>query len=405
MRVSAWFMYPLLSFQLQALGDSMRAGKLKAFYGGLAFLAACAAGFLSGCASGHKQFVYVAGQGTNEAFEFRVQSNGSLVPLGTPNFPVGSNPAALVPHTSGDFLYVADFSGNDVTLLDINASNGNLSVPVSNSIVTTVNPPNIFDTDKGPVSLAMSPTAPFLYAVDQTAGNVTGFTVDPGSGTLRVIQGSSPGTSSPYPIQPPSHPSSVAISPKGDFIYIANGTEGTIAVFNIAGNGVLAQAGLPTSVGAGATPTSIAIEHSGRFLYVTDPAHNAVAGFSIQAGGGLTPINGSPFAAGVAPIGLGIDPQGSLLYAANSGSNNVSAYAIDSKSGALGPVNGSPFATGGVGPSAVAVDADTSFAYVTEQGSHDIAAFNIASNGALQPVKGSPFNVATAASAITVVRR
>ena len=377
----------------------MRAGRFKAFFGGIAFLAVCAAGFLSGCASGHKQFVYVAGPGTNETFEFRVQPNGSLVPLGTPNFPVGSNPVALKPHTSGDFLYVADFSGNDVTLLDINQSNGNLSVPVSISIVNPVNPTNIFATDKGPVSLAMSPTAPFLFAVNQTAGDVTAYTVDPGTGSLGVLAGS------PFPIVPASHPSSMAISPKGDFLYIANATEGTIAVFNIAGNGVLAQAGIPTSVGAGATPTSIAIEHSGRFLYVTDPAHNAVLGFSIQTGGVLSPVTGSPFLAGAAPVGLGIDPQGSLLFVANSGSNNVSAYAIDSNSGALGQVTGSPFATGGVGPSAVAVDADTSFVYVTEQGSHDIAALAIASNGALQPVKGSPFGVATAATAITVVRR
>jgi 6-phosphogluconolactonase len=377
----------------------MRAGKLKAFYGGIAFLAVCAAGFLSGCANGHKQFVYVAGQGTNEAFEFRVQSNGVLVPLGTPNFPVGSNPAALAPHTSGDFLYIADFSGNDVLLLDINASNGNLSVPVSTSIVSTVNPTNIFATDKGPVSLAMSPTAPFLYAVNQTAGNITAYTVDPGTGSLGVVAGS------PFPIVPASHPSSVAISPKGDFMFVANATEGTIAVFNISGNGVLAQAGIPTSVGAGATPTSIAVEHSGHFLYVTDSAHNAVAGFAIQSGGGLSPISGSPFAAGAAPLGLGIDPQGALLYVANSGSNNVSAYAIDSSSGALGAVNGSPFPTGGVGPSAVAVDAESTFVYVTDQGSHDIAAFGIASNGALQTVNGSPFGVATSASAITVVRR
>lgn len=376
----------------------MRAGKLKAFYGGIVFLAVCAA-FLSGCASGHKQFVYVTGQGTNEAFEFREQANGSLVPLGTPNFPVGSNPSALAPHTSGDFLYIADFSGNDVTLLDINASNGNLSVPVSLSIVSPVNPTNIFATDKGPVSLVMSPTAPFLFAANQTAGDVTVYTVDPGSGSLGVIAGS------PFPIQPASHPSSVAISPKGDFIFVANGTEGTIAVFNIGANGVLAQAGIPVSVGAGATPTSIAIEHSGRFLYVTDSAHNAVVGFSIQTGGALSPINGSPFLAGAAPVGLGIDPQGALLFAANSGSNNVSAYAIDSSSGALGAVSGSPFPTGGVGPSAVAVDPETSFVYVTEQGSHDIAAFSIASNGALQPIKGSPFGVATAATSITVVRR
>jgi 6-phosphogluconolactonase len=389
----------LYFLSIAELGDSMRAGGFKAFYGGLAFIAVCVAGFLSGCASGHKQFVYVAGPGTNEAFEFRIQSDGTLAPLGTPNFPVGSNPVALKPHTSGDFLYIADFSGNDVTLLDINQSTGNLSVPVSLSIVNPTNPPNIFATDKGPVSLAMSPTAPFLYAADQIAGNITAYTADPGTGSLGIIQGS------PFPIQPASHPSSVAISPTGNFLFVANGTEGTIAVFSIGANGALTQAGIPTSVGAGATPISIAVEHSGRFLYVTDPAHNAVLGFSIQTGGVLSPVNGSPFLAGAAPVGLGIDPQGALLYVANNGSNNVSAYAIDSSTGALGQVTGSPFATGGVGPSAVAVDADTSFVYVTEQGSHDIAAFNIGSNGALQPVKGSPFGVATAATAITVVRR
>ncbi len=377
----------------------MRARKSKAFYGVIAFLAVCVAVFLNGCASGHNEFVYVTGQGTNEAFQFRVQSDGTLVPLGTPNFPVGSNPSGLEPHTSGDFLYISDFAGSDVTLLDINASNGNLSVPTSISIVNPTNPPNIFATDKGPVSLVMSPTAPFLFTANQTAGNVTAYTVDPGTGSLGVLSGS------PFPIVPASHPSSIAISPTGNFLFVANGAEGTIAVFNISGNGQLAQAGLPTSVGAGATPTSIAVEHSGRFLYVTDPAHNAVAGFAIQTGGGLTPINGSPFAAGAAPIGLGIDPQGALLYAANSASNNVSAYAIDAGSGALGALTGSPFPTGGVGPSAVAVDPETSFLYVTEQGSHDIAAFNIASNGALQAVKGSPLGVATAATAITVVRR
>ena len=377
----------------------MRAGAFKAFYGGLAFLAVCAAAFSSGCASGHKEFVYVTGQGTNEVFEFRAQADGSLLPLGTPNFPVGSNPSALRPHTSGDFLYIADFSGNDVTLLDINASNGNLSVPVSLSIVSPINPPNIFATDKGPVGIAMSPTAPFLYAVNQASSNITAYTVDPGSGTLGSVQGSPP-----FPIQPVSHPSSVAISPKGDFLYVANGAEGTIAVFNISGSGTLAQAGT-VSVGAGATPTSIAVEHSGRFLYVTDPAHNAVVGFAIQSAGGLTPINGSPFPAGAAPLGLGIDPQGALLFTANSASNNVSAYAIDSNSGALGQVSGSPFPSAGVGPSAVVVDPETSFVYVTDQGSHDISAFAIASNGALKPVKGSPFGVATAATAITVVRR
>jgi 6-phosphogluconolactonase len=130
-----------------------------------------------------------------------------------------------------------------------------------------------------------------------------------------------------------------------------------------------------------------------------------VLGFSIQSGGALAAIVGSPFAAGAAPLGIGIDPQGALLFTANSGSNTVSAYVIDSTSGALGTVSGSPFPTGGVGPSAVAVDTTTSFVYVTELASHDIAAFSIASNGALQAITGSPFGVAASASTIAVVSR
>ena len=375
----------------------MRVRKVSALYGVMAVLVVGVAGLLSGCASSHPQFAYVAGQGTNEAFQFKVQDNGVLVPLGSPNFPAGSNPSAVAPHTSGDFLYIANFAGNDVTLLDINATNGNLSVPVSNSVVTSVLPQNVFSAGGGPISLQMSQTAPFLFVANQTTSNVTSYAVDPGTGSLGLIAN--------FAITPVSHPTSLAVSPKGDLLFVANGTEGTLAVFSISAMGVLAQAGAPVSLGAGATPTSVAVEHTGRFVYVADPAHNAVLGFSIQSGGALAPIAGSPFVAGAAPLGIGIDPQGALLYVANSGSNNVSGFAIDSSSGALGQVSGSPFPTGGVGPSAVAVDTTTSIVYVTDQLSHDIAAFGIASNGALQPVAGSPFGVATAPSTITVVAR
>ncbi len=68
-------------------------------------------------------------------------------------------------------------------------------------------------------------------------------------------------------------------------------------------------------------------------------------------------------------------------------------------------MTGSPFATGGTGPSAVAVDSTDSFVYVTDQTSHDIAAFSISTTGALKPLPGSPFGVATAASSISLVTR
>jgi 6-phosphogluconolactonase (cycloisomerase 2 family) len=376
----------------------MRVRTISALCGLISIFAICGAVFLSGCASSQNQFAYAVGQGTNEVFEFRVNSNGTLTPLGTPNFAVGSNPSAVVANSAGNFLYVAAFAGNDVTLLDINNNNGNLSVPVSNSIVVPVNPPNIFNTGTGPISMAVSPTAPFLYVANQTSGNITAFTIDPGSGSLGAVAGS------PFPIAPVSHPQSLAISAKGDFLFVANPGEATVAVFAIANNGVLtAVAGSPFAMGAGATPSAVVAGRKGSFLYVADTAHNVVLGFAVQSNGTLSPISGSPFPAGAQPIGLGIDPQGAFLYAANTASNNVSAYVIDAASGALGPVNGSPFATGGLGPSAVAVNSTTTAVYVTNQVSHDVAAFAISSSGVLTPLVGSPFTVATSASAVSVV--
>jgi len=299
---------------------------------------ALGAALLAGCASGHKTFAYVIGSGTNEIFEFRVQGNGSLVALGQPNFPAGSNPSSLTQHTSGDFMYVTDFSGNDVTQLVINKNNGNLSVPTTTSVVTPVNPPNIFPAGIGPIAVVMSPTQPFLFVANRTSGDIFVYTVDPGAGGL----GTAAGNPGPVPVATTaSNPSAMAIAPKGNFLYIANGAQGTVSAFAIGDKGALTTVpGSPFALGAGATPVSLAVEHTGRFLYAADPAHNAVLGFAIGGNGVLTAINGSPFAAGTLPSALAADPQGALLFAANTGSNNVSVFVIDATSGALGQVTG-----------------------------------------------------------------
>lgn len=381
----------------------MKARNISALY---IVIAVIAAGILmTGCASAHKQFAYVVGAGTNEVFTFSAGSNGTLTPLGAPNFPAGSNPAAMAVHTSGDFLYVANAAGNNLTQLVINRGNGELSVPVSTSVVAPVNPINIFNTGTTPIAVVMSPTAPFVFVANQGSGDISAFTADPGSGSLNAI-GTTPVVQQPAPPAPPIvvNPQSMAISPKGDFLFVANAAQGTIAVLTIDSKGNLGYAaGSPFSVGAGVTPTSIVVESSGRFVYVANPAGNTVLGFAVQ-NGALTPINGSPFPAGAIPSAVVADPQGALLFVANTGSNNVSAYIIDSATGALGAVAGSPFATGGAGPSALAVDPNTTVLYVTDQVTHDIASLGIQVGGSLKPAAGSPFALAAGGTAITLVR-
>jgi DNA-binding beta-propeller fold protein YncE len=104
-------------------------------------------------------------------------------------------------------------------------------------------------------------------------------------------------------------------------------------------------------------------------------------------------------------VAVAADSQGALLFAANSISNNVSVYVIDGSTGALGQVTGSPFASGGQGPSALAVDANSTVLYVTNAVTNDIAALAIGGDGSLKPVAGSPFGLAAAGTSIALVTR
>jgi 6-phosphogluconolactonase (cycloisomerase 2 family) len=66
--------------------------------------------------------------------------------------------------------------------------------------------------------------------------------------------------------------------------------------------------------------------------------------FSIAADGALTQIQGSPVAAAGNPCSVAVHPSGGFVYVANSGSANVSAYSVDTTTGALTALTGSPFA-------------------------------------------------------------
>ncbi len=143
------------------------------------------------------------------------------------------------------------------------------------------------------------------------------------------------------------------------------------------------------------------------FVYTnngTINAPNSVSAFSVGPGGALTPVAGSPFLTGgnggtgeSGPRRIAVTTiPGNFLYATNDASNTISGFSIDTVTGALTPVPGSPFATGefSVQNISLAVTPDGQFLYagnVAFAPSNTISAFSIASNGALMPIPGSPF--------------
>ena len=91
----------------------------------------------------------------------------------------------------------------------------------------------------------------------------------------------------------------------------------------------------------------MAVSPNGQFAYVANFTSDDVSAYTINATtGALTPVPGSPFAAGLEPVSVAVSQNGQFAYVANDGSNDVSAYTINATTGALTPVPGSPFAAG-----------------------------------------------------------
>jgi 6-phosphogluconolactonase (cycloisomerase 2 family) len=96
-----------------------------------------------------------------------------------------------------------------------------------------------------------------------------------------------------------------------------------------------------------------------QFAYVANAGGNNVSAYSVNTeSGALTAVPGSPFAAGTRPTSVALVntintpiasfPWSSVqfAYVVNSGSGSVSAYSVDAVSGALASLPGSPFAAG-----------------------------------------------------------
>ena len=116
-----------------------------------------------------------------------------------------------------------------------------------------------------------------------------------------------------------------------------------------------------------------------------------------SATGAITEIAGSPFStletnAGV-QLGTNsvvVDPSARFLYAANIQSDSVSVYSINPVSGALTQIAGSPFATGD-GPYEITIDPSGRYAYVVTINDDSITGYSIdPSSGALTELASSP---------------
>jgi 6-phosphogluconolactonase (cycloisomerase 2 family) len=108
------------------------------------------------------------------------------------------------------------------------------------------------------------------------------------------------------------------------------------------------------------------------------------------ATGTLAALSGSPLSTGSSPESLAIDPAGRFLYAANvTGANEVTSFSITPSNGMLTAVSS---VGSGTFPLNIVVDPAGQFAYAANQNSNNVSVYSInATTGALTQVPGSPF--------------
>ncbi len=306
-------------------------------------------------------FTFVANSRANNVTAFRVSTDGSLIVVPStalnPNpASVGTTPGAVAISSDTRYLYVVNGGSDNVTAFNIGAAGVLTSVPQA---AGNSNPVSVGGSH--PTSVAISKLGRFLYVANSGSNDVSAFSIG-GTGLLTLIP---PSGTSRNPISTGGKaPKGIAISPNGSFLYVANSGSNDVTVFQIGANGLLSlvqpagSSANPVSVGS-TTPNAIVISQDGQSVYTANGG-GTVTAFTTGNGGLLTLVPSSagslnPASAGTAPVAMTISSDGQFLYVVNGG-GRVSAYAIAQGTGGLAPLNplfGSPFPAGTT-PSAIA---------------------------------------------------
>ena len=320
--------------------------------------------------------------------------------------------------------------------------------PTTGGLTELGGSPLMFPVEWSLVSqVATSPSGQTLYSLRDSG--IYAYTINPNTGALTEVPGS--------PFQPGFGPGSLAFDTSGTYLYVASGpspiaTVSTlISAYSINSSGALVP--LATYTVRGELGTIVA---AGNHLYFAGFYTNSIAAFSIEPSGELVQnVSGSPFATDTGPFSIVVDSSGSVLYTANDGTptadeaapGSISAFTIDSSTGALTPVAGSPSpiaaagpisidpmgkflfvpatnsvsvyaitaGTGvlsevvgspflaGTNPGLVSVDPTNQIAYVVNRGSANISEFTLSSTGALTPLAGSPVTAETDPGGMAIV--
>ncbi len=248
-----------------------------------------------------------------------------------------------------------------------------------------------------PSFLAVAPNQRFLYAANENSpGTISAFAVQPGTGRLKLLNAvSSRGAG-------PCH---VAFDKTGKWLFAANYSSGSVAVFPVHEDGTLGEAsGFVQHSGSSVNPQrqegphahSASVSPDNRFLLVADLGLDKVLVYRFDAVKGTLAPNDPPFAKlapGSGPRHMAFRPDGKFVYALSEMSATVTAFRYTAGKGSLEEIQTlSTLPAGFNGPNGsaeIAVHPDGKFLYASNRGHDSIAILGIdAARGTLTFIDG-----------------
>lgn len=347
-------------------------------------------------------FVYVTSQSANTVSQFRVGTDGGLIPLTPATLPVPASnyPIAIAADPKGRYVYVATYNPPSSVSPFAIGPDGTLT-PITDSLTHLTSVP----TGSIPESIVVDPTGSYVYVASQT-GAVWQYAIQP-NGALTQM--------SPTSVAAGAHPISIAIGATGKFAYVVNETANTISQYSIGTNGTLTTlldgggAPLATSISGAGAPAFITVNPEGTYAYVVSSGsgaatNNDVSQYSIGTDGTLSAVvdgSSSPIlvATGTNPDAMVIDPAGQYAYVANYNASSISQYSI-ALNGTL--THTSDVSTIGGTAAYLATDPNGKYLYATSDGSV-VSQYSVAAGGAVAALT-PPSVSGTRAHAIAVTR-
>jgi 6-phosphogluconolactonase len=276
-------------------------------------------------------------------------------------------------------------SGKDALYISTGLTPNSLLTYVFDTGAGTLGSPTTIAGAPAGIDTKVYPGGTFLYVSDFNSGSIFAYSINRSTGALTAVAGS--------PFSFPGHTGNggpIAIDPAGKFLFNSNASGAIVSYTINSQTGVLTPGTAPV-VNDGNQPIYLLVDPMGKFLIVSNHSDSSGGNYSVfsidSTTGVLTQVSGSPFTIGqnTGPQQIVLNSNETVLYAALSKSKEVNAVNFDSTTGVLTSFQGAPYPAQSM-PTSLALLSSGQFLYAGNNGAGTVSKYSVnTTTGALTP--------------------